>query len=184
MTMPAPRQVGQGWRTEKNPFERTTWPAPLQVWHVFFFEPLSGAGAVARVARHMPAIFDAFLDALGGVLERDANVGAKVLAGIVLFSAAVAAAAEHAFESAAAAEHLAEEVGRIVEPAETARAAARASGTRAGAALEGGRAELIVSLAFLIVGKHLVGVGDFLNFSSAALSPGFLSGWYFMACLR
>ena len=86
------------------------------------------------------------------------------------------------------AENIAEDVAQIdaAGAAEAAKAATVAAAGLAGpiVGIDPSESELVIALALVRVGKNIVGSLTSLNFSSASLSPGFRSGWYFLASLR
>ena len=121
------------------------------------------AGAAAGFTGVLLGDGDFLFTAVGGFLQRHLQVVTQILAPMGLRR--VAAPAEEAFKNAViAAEHLAENVKRVVKaPAPAAGALTR---------VKGGVAELIVRRTFLGVAQRFIGLPQFLETFLGAFVPG------------
>ena len=132
-----------------------------------------GAAAGARFARFLARDLNRRLGAFGRLLERDLEVVAEV--GAPLHAAAPASAAEDVAE----AEDIAETAEDVLEAGEDTRIESASGGSA-----EAGVAVAIVEVRLSGSARTEYASADSLNFSSAAWSPGFRSGWYLSASLR
>ena len=176
MTRPVPRHCGQVRATVKKPCWNRTCPWPRHCGHVLGVGARRRARSAAGLAALLPRNLDGGLGAARRFLERDLEVVAEI--GAALRPAAPAAAAEQVAE----AEHVAEDVGEVAELGEDRRVE---PGARAGgrARRRRGRSDRRGRASRGRPGSAYASAAS-LNFSSAALSPGLRSGWYFIASLR
>ena len=152
ITWPAPWQVGQVRSTVKKPCCARTLPAPPHVPPRGGPRARAGTGAVAGLAAHRAGNADRRLLAGEGVLQRYLHVVAEIGAAPGLPPAAPPRPAAHEL-----AEQVVEHVGEAGAEVEAGGAGAAAR------AIEGGVTEAVVGRALLLVGEHVVGLGNLLE---------------------
>ena len=133
----------------KKPCCARTLPAPLQVPQADGRVPARAPEPPQGSQCTVPGTRIVRLLAAVGVLQRDFHVVAEVRATCRLPPAAAALAAAHEL-----AEEIVEDIGEAGAEVEPARAGA------AGRTVERGVAEAVVGRALLLVGEHVVGLGN------------------------